>query len=71
MLSDGVSEHQILKVFLEGMPPDPPRLNVHAVFAAFGGSAPHKQANVPTPMHGPYSERSRKRTSTLAIDQHT
>ena len=23
-----------------GMPPDPPRLNVHAVFAAFGGSAP-------------------------------
>ena len=40
MLSDGVSEHQILKIFLGGMPPDPPTWNAHEVFTAFGGSAP-------------------------------
>ena len=41
MLSDGVSEHQILKIFLGGgLPPDPPRWAAdEAVAAAFGGAS--------------------------------
>ena len=45
MLSDDVSEHQILKIFLGGgMPPEPPRWAANAALSAFGGaSAPQLQ----------------------------
>ena len=53
MLSDGVSEHQLLKIFLGGNAPRPPYNTwaAKAAVAAFGGaSAPPTPKLLPSPM---------------------